>query len=163
MAPRPSIGFNTGQESHRHFFAVNPASPLPHSLRLRINGVVAGAWIYCIYRHLHGIYFYRSSGLHCVGRDVGLDDGRCGGRQRKTNQQTLRGLFFAARSFAGKFVSASGIISAGVIITAVGFDSITSLADFTGEHRVKLARLFLLFRLLFAHFGRHCLHQSVSD
>ncbi|MCH1598315.1 MAG: MFS transporter, partial [Pseudomonadales bacterium] len=62
--------------------------------------------------------------------------------EKQTNRRS-EGLFFAARSFAGKFVSASGIISAGLIITAVGFDTITTVADFTGDHRVKLAQLFL--------------------
>ena len=62
--------------------------------------------------------------------------------EKRTNRRS-EGLFFAARSFAGKFVSASGIISAGLIISAVGFDSITSVADFTDGHRVTLAPLFL--------------------
>jgi Na+/melibiose symporter-like transporter len=62
--------------------------------------------------------------------------------EKRTNRRS-EGLFFAARSFAGKFVSASGIISAGLIISAVGFDSITSVADFTAEHRLELAQLFL--------------------
>ena len=59
-----------------------------------------------------------------------------------TNRRS-EGLFFATRSFAGKFVSASGIIFAGVIVSAVGFDSITNVADFTDEHRFTQAVFFL--------------------
>ena len=59
-----------------------------------------------------------------------------------TNRRS-EGLFFATRNFAGKFVSASGIIFAGVIVSAVGFDSITNVADFTNEHRFTQAVFFL--------------------
>ena len=59
-----------------------------------------------------------------------------------TNRRS-EGLFFATRNFAGKFVSASGIIFAGVIVSAVGFDSITNVADFTVEHRFTQAVFFL--------------------
>ena len=62
--------------------------------------------------------------------------------EKKTNRRS-EGLFFATRGFAGKFVSAAGVVSAGFIVSIVGFDSITSLADFTDDHRYRLATLFL--------------------
>ena len=62
--------------------------------------------------------------------------------QMKTNRRS-EGLLYATRGFAGKFVSAAGIISAGFIVSAVGFDSINTLADFTDAHRYDLATLFL--------------------
>ena len=62
--------------------------------------------------------------------------------EKKTNRRS-EGLFFATRGFAGKFISAAGVVSAGVIVSIVGFDSITSLADFTDDHRYRLATLFL--------------------
>ena len=62
--------------------------------------------------------------------------------EKQTNRRS-EGLFFAARSFAGKFVSASGIIGAGVIVSLVGFDTITNVADFTDAHRLHFAILFL--------------------
>ena len=62
--------------------------------------------------------------------------------ERRTNRRS-EGLFFATRGLAGKFVAAAGIISAGFIVSSVGFDAITTLADFTNEHRVTLAYLFL--------------------
>ena len=58
--------------------------------------------------------------------------------EKKTNRRS-EGLFFATRGFAGKFVSAAGVVSAGFIVSIVGFDSITSLADFTDDHRYRLA------------------------
>ena len=144
MAPRPKIGLCTGQESHRHFLAVNPASPLPHSLVICVLlgwwpalGSTASIAIYTAFIFTEvAVFIVSAVMLDSMMADVVEDS------EKQTNRRS-EGLFFAARSFAGKFVSASGIISAGVIITAVGFDSITSLADFTGEHRVKLAQLFL--------------------
>jgi Na+/melibiose symporter-like transporter len=59
-----------------------------------------------------------------------------------TNRRS-EGLFFATRAFAGKFVSAAGIIGAGVIVSVVGFDTITNVADFTDEHRFTQAIFFL--------------------
>ncbi|NJN51313.1 MAG: hypothetical protein HC809_05560 [Gammaproteobacteria bacterium] len=53
------------------------------------------------------------------------------------------GLFFAARGFAYKAVSAGGIISAGTIVSLVGLDGITSVAQVTQEIRMDLALLFL--------------------
>ncbi len=53
------------------------------------------------------------------------------------------GLFFAARGFAYKAISAGGIISAGTIVTLVGLDGVSSAAQVTREIRVDLASFFL--------------------
>ena len=58
-------------------------------------------------------------------------------------QRRSEGLFYAARGFAAKAVSAGGIIGAGSIVSLVGLDGITSLGDVTDEIRMDLATLFL--------------------
>jgi Na+/melibiose symporter-like transporter len=53
------------------------------------------------------------------------------------------GLFYAARGFAAKAISAGGIVGAGSIVSIVGLDGITSVEDVTQEIRMNLATLFL--------------------
>jgi len=53
------------------------------------------------------------------------------------------GLFYAARGFAAKAISAGGIVGAGTIVSIVGLDGITSIDDVTQEIRMNLATLFL--------------------
>ena len=53
------------------------------------------------------------------------------------------GLFYAARGFAGKAISAGGIIGAGTIVSLVGLDGVTSVSQVTDEIRFDLASLFL--------------------
>ena len=53
------------------------------------------------------------------------------------------GLFYATRGFAGKAMSAGGILLAGVIVTVVGMESFVTADDMTREHRVLLTTLFL--------------------
>ena len=60
----------------------------------------------------------------------------------KTTRRS-EGLFFAARSFAGKAVSALGIILAGSIVSLVGMDGLKSAADMTDAMRLDLASFFL--------------------
>ena len=52
-------------------------------------------------------------------------------------------MFYAARGFAAKSVSAGGIIGAGTIVSLVGLDGITSLELVTQEIRMNLALAFL--------------------
>lgn len=59
-----------------------------------------------------------------------------------TNRRS-EGLFFAARGFAYKAVSAGGIISAGTIVSLVGLDGVTSLDQVTHQIRFDLAVAFL--------------------
>ncbi len=58
-------------------------------------------------------------------------------------QRRSEGLFFAARGFAAKAVSAGGIIGAGTIVSLVGLDTITSAAQMTHEIRMDIASIFL--------------------
>ena len=53
------------------------------------------------------------------------------------------GLFYSARGFGSKAISAGGIIFAGVIVSLVGMDHFQSAADMTSGDRVNLAALFL--------------------
>jgi len=53
------------------------------------------------------------------------------------------GLFYAARGFAGKAISAGGIIGAGTIVSLVGLDGITGVEQVTYELRYDLATFFL--------------------
>lgn len=62
------------------------------------------------------------------------------------------GLFYAARSFAGKAVSALGIVLAGSIVSLVGMDGISGVSDMTDEMRSNLAGFFLP-----AYCGLYCL------
>ncbi len=58
-------------------------------------------------------------------------------------ERRSEGLFFAARSFALKTISAGGIIGAGSIVSLVGLDGITSIDQVTDQIRFDLATFFL--------------------
>jgi len=60
-----------------------------------------------------------------------------------TTNRRSEGLFYAARGFAAKAISAGGIIGAGAIVSLVGLDSISSVTEVTYEIRRDLATLFL--------------------
>ena len=60
-----------------------------------------------------------------------------------TTFRRSEGLFYAARSFAFKAISAGGIIGAGVIVSLVGLDDIRSVEQVTQEIRFNLAVFFL--------------------
>lgn len=59
-----------------------------------------------------------------------------------TNRRS-EGLFFAARGFAYKAISAGGIISAGTIVSLVGLDDVHALDQVTHEIRQNIALAFL--------------------
>jgi Na+/melibiose symporter-like transporter len=58
-------------------------------------------------------------------------------------QRRSEGLFYAARGFAAKAISAGGIVGAGSIVSIVGLDGVTSVDAVTNEIRMNLATLFL--------------------
>jgi Na+/melibiose symporter-like transporter len=60
-----------------------------------------------------------------------------------TTFRRSEGLFYAARSFAFKAISAGGIIGAGLIVSLVGLDDIRSVEQVTQEIRFNLAVFFL--------------------
>ena len=53
------------------------------------------------------------------------------------------GLFYSARGFGSKAISAGGIVFAGTIVSLVGLGGLESAADMTMDARVHLALLFL--------------------
>lgn len=63
------------------------------------------------------------------------------------------GLFYAARGFAAKAISAGGIIGAGTIVSLVGLDGITNVSDVTYDIRLHLAGFFLPLYCLLFFFG----------
>lgn len=58
-------------------------------------------------------------------------------------ERRSEGLFYAARTFGNKAISALGIIFAGAIVSLVGFDGITDIAQVTRADRVNMSSLFL--------------------
>lgn len=62
--------------------------------------------------------------------------------ERKTTRRS-EGLFFATRAFAGKFTSASGILGAGIIVSAAGLDAVRSVEQMTMAIRFDIATFFL--------------------
>ena len=60
-----------------------------------------------------------------------------------TTERRSEGLFYAARGFAVKAVSAGGIITAGSIVTLIGLDGISSVEQMTEALRFSLALFFL--------------------
>jgi len=60
-----------------------------------------------------------------------------------TTKRRSEGLFYAARGFAAKAISAGGIIGAGTIVSLVGLDGVTDVSMVTREIRVDLALFFL--------------------
>lgn len=60
----------------------------------------------------------------------------------KTSRRS-EGLFYAARSFANKAISALGIVLAGSIVTLVGMDGMQGVEDMTSTMRIELVSFFL--------------------
>ena len=78
------------------------------------------------------------------------------------------GLFYAARSFAAKAVSALGIVFAGTIVSLVGLDGIRQAADMTHAMRVDLASFFLptycgLYLLAIWLIGRYRIDKAAHN
>ena len=85
----------------------------------------------------------RSCWFYCWWRDALSDDADVVEDSEVQTNRRSEGLFYAARSFAGKAVSALGIILIGSIVSLVGMDGIKSVVDMTDEMRVELASFFL--------------------
>ncbi len=60
-----------------------------------------------------------------------------------TTKRRSEGLFYAAKGFAAKAVSAGGIIAAGSIVSLIGLDGINSVEQVTDELRFSMAIFFL--------------------
>ena len=104
------------------------------------SNVRKGLLPYCITRRYLTLMTYGRIGniKHCklLGIDVVEDS------EVQTSRRS-EGLFYAARSFASKAVSALGIILAGSIVSLVGMDGIKTVEDMTDVMRGNLASFFL--------------------
>lgn len=58
-------------------------------------------------------------------------------------ERRSEGLFYAARGFAAKAISAGGIVGAGTIVSLVGLDGVTHVDQVTRDLRMNLALFFL--------------------
>ena len=139
----PSLGQSLGKK--RAAIAALVAAiflyPIPYLLTLSGMWPTPGGWTSLIFYSLFVMaevvgFIVGGVMLDSMMADVVEDS------EVKTNRRS-EGLFYAARSFAGKAVSALGIILAGSIVSLVGMDGIKSVADMTDTMRVDLASFFL--------------------
>ncbi|MBH80521.1 MAG: hypothetical protein CMQ49_08450 [Gammaproteobacteria bacterium] len=115
--------------------------PIPYLLTLAGFWPTAGGWTSLIFYSLFVMtevvgFIVGGVMLDSMMADVVEDS------EVKTNRRS-EGLFYAARSFSGKAVSALGIVLAGSIVSLVGMDGIKSVADMTDAMRADLATFFL--------------------
>ena len=115
--------------------------PIPYILLLSGHWPELGSWL--------GLYIYTGFiVVEVVCSIIGgvLMDSMMADVVEESEVATTRrseGLFYAARGFAGKAISAGGIIGAGTIISLVGLDGVTSITEVTYEIRFDLATFFL--------------------
>ena len=115
--------------------------PIPYLLTLAGFWPTAGSWtsllIYSVFVAAEVVGFIVGGVmLDSMMADVVEDS------EVKTSRRS-EGLFYAARSFAGKAVSALGIVLAGSIVSLVGMDDIKTVVDMTDTMRADLASFFL--------------------
>jgi Na+/melibiose symporter-like transporter len=115
--------------------------PIPYLLTLAGLWPTAGSWtslmIYSLFVMTEVVGFIVGGVmLDSMMADVVEDS------EVKTSRRS-EGLFYAARSFAGKAVSALGIVLAGSIVSLVGMDGIKTVVDMTDTMRADLASFFL--------------------
>ncbi|MCH7743818.1 MAG: MFS transporter [Proteobacteria bacterium] len=115
--------------------------PIPYILLLAGYWPALGSWL--------GLYLYTMFIIvEVVCSIIGgvLMDSMMADVVEESEVSTTRrseGLFYAARGFAGKAISAGGIIGAGTIISLVGLDGVSNIAEVTYEIRFDLATFFL--------------------
>jgi Na+/melibiose symporter-like transporter len=115
--------------------------PIPYILTLSGFWPTSGSWESCIIYS----FFVLSEVVGFIVGGVMLDSMMADiveDSEIKTDRRS-EGLFYAARSFAAKAVSAMGIFIAGFIVTMVGLDGIKDVADMTDAMRFDLASFFL--------------------
>jgi len=115
--------------------------PIPYMLTLAGYWPESGSWNSLIIYS----FFVTSEVVGFIVGGVMLDSMMADVVEDSEVQTSRRseGLFYAARSFAGKAVSALGIVLAGSIVSLVGMDGIKSVEDMTDGMRVELATFFL--------------------
>jgi len=139
----PSMGQRLGkkQTAIAALFGAIFLYPIPYLLTLAGYWPDSGSWpsllIYSVFVMSEVVGFIVGGVmLDSMMADVVEDS------EVKTNRRS-EGLFYAARSFAGKAVSALGIVLAGSIVSLVGMDGIKTVADMTDTMRADLAGFFL--------------------
>lgn len=115
--------------------------PIPYALTLAGLWPESGSWpsliIYSLFVMTEVVGFIVGGVLlDSMMADVVEDS------EVRTNRRS-EGLFYAARNFANKAVSALGIVLAGSIVSLVGMDGITGVEEMTDDMRQSLASFFL--------------------
>jgi len=115
--------------------------PIPYLLTLAGYWPETGSWNSLIFYS----FFVMTEVIGFIVGGVMLDSMMADVVEDSEVQTSRRseGLFYAARSFASKAVSALGIILAGSIVSLVGMDDIKGVADMTDVMRGDLASFFL--------------------
>ena len=115
--------------------------PIPYLLTLAGYWPESGSWNSLIFYSI----FVMTEVIGFIVGGVMLDSMMADVVEDSEVQTSRRseGLFYAARSFASKAVSALGIILAGSIVSLVGMDGIKGVADMTDVMRGDLASFFL--------------------
>ncbi|MCP5181851.1 MAG: MFS transporter [Pseudomonadales bacterium] len=164
----PRIGARLGkkQAAIAAFIARLCLYPIPYLLLLTGFWPAIGSWtslaVYSVFIVLEVVgVIIGGVMLDSMMADV-VEDSEVATRRRS------EGLFFAARGFAAKAVSAGGIIGAGTIVSLVGLDSITSAAQMTHAIRVDIASIFLptylgLFLVALAIVSRYGIDRDRHD
>jgi Na+/melibiose symporter-like transporter len=139
----PSLGQTLGKKSTAIAALLGAIIlyPIPYLLTLAGLWPTAGTWtslmIYSVFVMTEVVGFIVGGVmLDSMMADVVEDS------EVKTSRRS-EGLFYAARSFAGKAVSALGIVLAGSIVSLVGMDGIKTVVDMTDTMRADLASFFL--------------------
>jgi Na+/melibiose symporter-like transporter len=139
----PSLGHKLGKKRAAIVALVGAIFlyPIPYLLTLAGFWPSAGSWsslmIYSLFVTAEVVGFIVGAVmLDSMMADVVEDS------EVKTSRRS-EGLFYAARSFAGKAVSALGIVLAGSIVSLVGMDGIKTVEDMTDTMRTDLASFFL--------------------
>ena len=139
----PTLGRTLGKKNAAisALFAAIFLYPIPYILTLTGYWPPSGSWESLI---IYSVFV----SIEVTGFIVGgvMIDSMMADVVEDSEVQTTRrseGLFYAARSFASKAISALGIILAGSIVSMVGLDGIKATADMTDTMRIDLASFFL--------------------
>ena len=139
----PTLGRTLGKKNAAisALFAAIFLYPIPYILTLTGYWPPSGSWESLI---IYSVFV----SVEVTGFIVGgvMIDSMMADVVEDSEVQTTRrseGLFYAARSFASKAISALGIILAGSIVSMVGLDGIKATADMTDTMRIDLASFFL--------------------
>jgi Na+/melibiose symporter-like transporter len=139
----PSLGRSLGKKKAAILANLANVALFPIPYLLVLTGIwpdLGGAWSLYVFTAFIVIevacYVVGAIMLDSMMADVVEDS------EVKTDRRS-EGLFYAARGFAGKAISAGGIVGAGTIVTFAGLDAVTDISMVTDEVRTRLALYFL--------------------